>query len=63
MRYFLKPSWGDLDKELSEWEEGDQRQDLLPHQPTKREFFTRSCRQTNPLPHPSEQDPLSTQLR
>jgi len=25
MKCFLKPSWGDLDKEISEWDEGDQR--------------------------------------
>jgi hypothetical protein len=24
MGCFLKPSWGDLDQELSEWDEGDQ---------------------------------------
>jgi hypothetical protein len=58
MGCFLKPSWGDGDKELSKWDEDGQRQDLNLHQPTKWSFLTHSCGQTNPLSHPSSMFPI-----
>ena len=55
MGCFLKPSWGDLDKELSEWDEGDQRQDLHLHQPTKGSFLPTPGGKPTPCPiHPNK---------
>ena len=47
---FLKPSWGNRDKERSEQDQGDQRQDLYPRQPTKGSFLPTLAGRPIPCP-------------